>query len=201
MTNDGFEYIGQSKDVGGRVKRHQKDPYKQKHMETGFRVEILASFNTRDEATLEEKKLVTREYILRPDTLNRFVGGQGGFEHIDRKHHIKSGKTKIENGNSRSKKVIAHLEKLNEMQRGVARPNHSKVMKAKECSGVGHLNTKESIDKMRATKCTPESRKKSADAARGRRFYNDGTRSYRLREDDPKIKDLNLVPGHHKHLR
>ena len=54
----------------------------EKHGVASFTKEILAIFETEDEAAALEAKLVTKEFIKESNTYNMHEGGYGGFSHI-----------------------------------------------------------------------------------------------------------------------
>lgn len=88
ITNlvNGYIYIGQhgtnniNDDYMGSG-RALKRAFKEfgKH---NFKKDILYVFNTRLEADLKEKELVTKEFINRCDTYNRYIGGVGNINTV-----------------------------------------------------------------------------------------------------------------------
>lgn len=193
MTNDGFEYIGQSKNVPTRIQQHLKDSEKSSHMEKGFTVSILKSFPTRELALDFEKELVTLEYINRSDTINSFVGGSGGFDHITLEQVEKGRQTRLKHGPY--KNVVEHLKKYNTGRRGSQKPKQAEAMKRREDKGVSHLSSPEIRLKALQSQRTSEMRELRSKNAGGRKAYNDGSRNYRLRPGDSLIEALGLVPG------
>lgn len=164
-NNDGLEYIGQTSNLKHRIRKHITGALRKKVFACGYNVEIIAEFKTREEALALEEELVTTDYLNLPTTLNRREGG---------------------NTNS---------------FKGKKRPEHSELMKNKPNKGVGHLNTEEVRAKSRASRQTAESREKSRKGAkgntnvRGRKWYNNGIKSFMLPQDDPRIKLEGLLRG------
>lgn len=70
--NDG--YMGSGKIIKRAIQKYGKDAFKK---------EILSHFNTYIEALNEERRIVTKEYINRPDTYNLREGGYGRCEWSD----------------------------------------------------------------------------------------------------------------------
>ncbi|MGL6258829.1 GIY-YIG nuclease family protein [Vibrio sp. WXL210] len=194
VTNDGFEYVGQSKDLAGRLKKHEKDDFKKPHLDTGYSVEILAEFGTREEALKYEATIVTHEYVKRPDTLNRWFGGQGGWEHIKPEHYAKAAEKK--KARPMTAAEAAHMENLRVNAIGKKRPDHSEFMKS--AGGVNRLLTEEAKAKSAASQRTPEARARKRAAAtgntnnRGKKAFNDGIRNYLLYPEDPKTQNMKL---------
>jgi group I intron endonuclease len=62
-------YYGSGKAIRNAIKKHGKE---------NFIKEVLFVFETEAEMNLKEKELITEEFVLRQDTYNLGVGGEGG---------------------------------------------------------------------------------------------------------------------------
>lgn len=86
-------YFGSGKYIKDAIKKHGRN---------NFIKTILYDFDTEYEMNLKEKELITEEFVLRKDTYNLGVGGEGGPHFKGRTHTmesiIKSRETKKQNG-------------------------------------------------------------------------------------------------------
>jgi hypothetical protein len=93
--NPNDSYYGSGKAIVNAIKKHGKE---------NFTKEILFIFETEEEMNNKERELITEEFVLREDTYNMGVGGEGGAHFKGRKHSkesiIKSVETRIKNGNN-----------------------------------------------------------------------------------------------------
>ena len=70
QTVDPYDgYYGSGKAIKNAIKKHGKE---------NFTKEVLYVFETEFEMNSKEKELITKEFILREDTYNLGVGGEGG---------------------------------------------------------------------------------------------------------------------------
>jgi group I intron endonuclease len=72
-------YYGSGKAIVNAIKKHGKE---------NFTKEILFIFQTEEEMNNKEKELITEEFVLREDTYNLGVGGEGGAHFKGKKHTI-----------------------------------------------------------------------------------------------------------------
>jgi len=70
-------YYGSGKAIVNAIKKHGKE---------NFTKEILFIFQTEEEMNNKEKELITEEFVLREDTYNLGVGGEGGAHFKGMKH-------------------------------------------------------------------------------------------------------------------
>lgn len=70
-------YYGSGKAIVNAIKKHGKE---------NFTKEILFIFQTEEEMNNKEKELITEEFVLREDTYNLGVGGEGGAHFKGKKH-------------------------------------------------------------------------------------------------------------------
>lgn len=71
-TDDG--YLGSGKLIARAIKKYGRD---------AFSKEVLFVFATPEEMIAKEKELVTEGFVLRDDTYNLNVGGDGGWHHAN----------------------------------------------------------------------------------------------------------------------
>jgi hypothetical protein len=79
------EYIGSGKYIKSAIEKYGKNC---------FSKEILFVFDNEDEMNKKEKDIITEEFVLRKDTYNLGIGGEGG-PHFKGKHHTKETIEKI----------------------------------------------------------------------------------------------------------
>jgi len=120
---------------GTVLRRAQK-----KHGIENFVKEIIHIFDNEEDMNAAEKYIVTEEFVLREDTYNICVGGQGGFSYINR-----SGLNGIrgKNHTEDSKKKIA---------RALTGKPHPKKSRYGVRSFLGKPHTEETKAKMRQSK-------------------------------------------------
>jgi group I intron endonuclease len=86
-------YFGSGKYIKDAIKKHGRN---------NFIKTILHDFDTEYEMNLMEKELITEEFVLRKDTYNLGIGGEGGPHFKGRTHTmesiIKARETKKQNG-------------------------------------------------------------------------------------------------------
>ncbi len=87
-------YMGSGSLIGKAIKKHGREK---------FTKEILAVFETNEEAANLERSLVTKEFISSGVSYNLHEGGHGGFAHINSapvedRINIKSLRSKISSG-------------------------------------------------------------------------------------------------------
>ena len=117
--NDG--YMGSGKIIKRAIQKYGRDAFKK---------EILSQFNTYIEALEEERRLVTKEYINRPDTYNLREGGYGRCEWSDQHRKDFSSYMKKQWQNSEWKQKMLkevyteeRAKKISESLRGRSRVN------------------------------------------------------------------------------
>tara|TARA_A100001011_G_scaffold52897_1_gene51148 strand:- start:268 stop:891 length:624 start_codon:yes stop_codon:yes gene_type:complete len=71
--NDG--YLGSGKILEQAIQKYGKDK---------FIKEILYEYDNREDALAKEKEIVTAEYVDRPETYNLKIGGEGGFDYLQK---------------------------------------------------------------------------------------------------------------------
>ena len=74
-------YFGSGKAIVNAMKKHGKH---------NFSKEILFIFDTEAEMNAKEQELITEEFVVRPDTYNLGVGGEGGPHFKGKKHSVKT---------------------------------------------------------------------------------------------------------------
>ncbi len=79
--NPNDSYFGSGKAIIAAIKKHGKE---------NFTKEILFIFQTEEEMNNKEKELITGEFVLREDTYNLGVGGEGGADFKWKKHSKKT---------------------------------------------------------------------------------------------------------------
>lgn len=79
--NDG--YYGSGKAIKSAIQKHGKE---------NFIKEVLYVFETEAEMNTKEKELITEEFVLREDTYNLGVGGEGGPHFKGKTHSFESRK-------------------------------------------------------------------------------------------------------------
>jgi len=96
-------YIGSGVGLKRAIKKYGKE---------NFTKEILFVFDNELEMNLKEKELITEEFVLRKDTYNAGIGGEGG-PHFKGKTHSKEVKEKLGflSKGRKIKKKPEHLEK------------------------------------------------------------------------------------------
>lgn len=117
-------YYGSGNAIKAAIKKHGKE---------NFTKEILFIFQTEEEMNNKEKELITEEFVLREDTYNLGVGGEGGA-HFKGKKHSEETIEKIKNAwkdDEIRAKIIAGSSKAGKMSKGrklsdTARKNMSK---------------------------------------------------------------------------
>ena len=86
QTNDvDDDYMGSGKHIKRAIKKYGVE---------NFVKEVLYVFDTEEEMNYKESELVTEEFVLRQDTYNICVGGQGGFSHINLDEDFRKNKNK-----------------------------------------------------------------------------------------------------------
>ena len=75
--NPNDAYYGSGKAITASIKKYGKE---------NFKKEILFVFETETEMNQKEKELITEEFVLRDDTYNLGVGGEGGPHFKGKKH-------------------------------------------------------------------------------------------------------------------
>jgi hypothetical protein len=96
-------YMGSGKNIRAAIKLYGVE---------NFHKEILFVFDNEAEMNQAEAEIVTEEFILRDDTYNLCIGGQGGFSHINknvdmsavRHQNGKNSTNHVQNFNSESHK-------------------------------------------------------------------------------------------------
>ena len=107
-------YFGSGKALKDAVKKYGKD---------FFVKEILFIFDNEKDMNLKEKELITEEFILRKDTYNMGIGGEGG-PHFKNKTHssatkqIIKQKRKLQIITEQTKQKISINNKLTNKSRG-----------------------------------------------------------------------------------
>ena len=142
--NDG--YMGSGKHLKRSVAKYGID---------NFKKEILFVFDNEDDMNLKESEIVNEEFVLREDTYNICVGGQGGFYHINTNKDLIQKRHLIRDSNlSWKAKTIANgtknLISIDNRKKSVER---LREMFPHGTSGFsGHTHTEETIVKMRKSK-------------------------------------------------
>jgi hypothetical protein len=164
---------------------------KGRHLITG----TVAEYPTAAEALAAEKALVTEELIADPLCMNQTVGGRGSFAHLNGANITPEDRQRMRDVALRVFTQCRRLRGVDHQFWGIKRPDHSAKMAGKSNPFYGKKHSSEVVELMRA-KIDPEQRAAVATGntnVRGRRWWNDGTRSYMLMED--AAMERGLVPG------
>lgn len=142
-----------------------------KYGKENFEKEVLFIFDTEEEMNLKEKELITEEFVLREDTYNLGVGGEGGPHFKGKKHgsymkeineseehrdkirkgwelRIKSGDHNV--WNKGKKQTKEHNEKISKARKGKALSDDHKRKISNSIKGKKHSS--ETREKMRLAK-------------------------------------------------
>lgn len=123
-----------------------------------FRKEVLFIFDNPTEAFDKEAEIVTTEFLSENNTYNLKVGGQGGFDYLNRTGLNISGVKKRDYNKisakvveTKSKRVYTRSddfrEKMSKAQRGIKKPGVSLAQKGVSKSEEHRLKISESIKK------------------------------------------------------
>jgi len=150
-------YYGSGKALINAIKKYGKE---------NFKKEIIYIFDNEVEMNSKEKELITEEFVLREDTYNLGVGGEGG-PHFKGKTFSEISRNKISNKNSgrvlseEHKKKISesrklqllseiHKKKISESHKGKTLSEDHKQSIRKSVTGKTHSD--ETKEKMRLAK-------------------------------------------------
>lgn len=201
------EYMGSGKNLKKAI---------QKYGINNFLKEIILTFESAEEMFNAEKEIVNEEFVKRRDTYNIKLGGLGGWDHINPgtankglitvKCLLTNKLTKITSEEfykrKEEKTVVAQFSNSAVLigEDGVKRRYNKEDPKYKNLKGSTYgfspaLNLTtgiiEQVDKNDPRWETGE----LVGNNHGKKYFNDGNVCYLLSPNDPKIKNLNLIPG------
>jgi len=181
-------YIGSGKHLKRAIKKYGKENFKRN---------IIQIFNDPVKMFSLESSLVTEEYVKDPNTYNLVVGGFGGFKVQD----INEWKLKLKESSSKraNKTPALGLQHTDETKKKISESNKGRPAWNKGLPGtwVGKVHTQASKDKISKNRSGITAGNKNPmygkSAVIGRKWFNDGTKTFYLYPDDPLI--LNLIVG------
>jgi len=126
--NDG--YYGSGKAIKNAIKKYGKE---------NFKKEVLFVLDSEEEMNNKEKEIITEEFVLREDTYNLGVGGEGGPHFKGKKHSVET------------RKKIGQTEKCfsKEARQKISENNKKRIVKKETCKKISiqkYLANGKSID-------------------------------------------------------
>jgi len=123
-------YYGSGKAIKNAIKKYGKE---------NFEKEVLFVFVNEEEMNYKEKELITEDFVLREDTYNLGVGGEGGPHFKGRKHSIET------------RKKIGQRERhfSEETRKKISESNKNRVVSQETCKKISikkHLKNGKTID-------------------------------------------------------
>jgi len=160
--NDG--YYGSGKAIKNAIKKHGKE---------NFTKEVLYVFETEVEMNAKEKELITEDFVLREDTYNLGVGGEGGphFKGKTHGHYMKEICNTAEHKEKISNKLKLYYGNNSASNKGISMQEEQK--KKISTTMTGRKLSQETKDKIKAARAkqviSDETRKKMSESAKNRK--------------------------------
>lgn len=169
----------------------------QKYGLENFSRRIIQIFDNPIDMFSLETSLVTESYVKNPNTYNLVVGGYGGFK----VQNVEEWKSKLKESSSKrtNKQPALGLKHSPESKKKISESLRGRAAWNKGLPGtwIGKLHTEESkikISKNRKGLTTGENNPMfGKSAVRGRKWYNDGYKTFYLFPYDPLCSSL--IPG------
>lgn len=184
-TNDLDDgYLGSGKLLTAAIKKYGI---------ANFSREILETFSNPEDMFARERDLVNEDLISSNISYNLVVGGSGGFKIRDTDNW--KAKLKAARGNRAPFKGRTHSD---ESKRKISETNKDRPAWNKGLPGtwVGKTHSEESKQKISMSKKGQSAGEKNPmfgkSAVAGRKWYNNGIKTFYLFPDDPATKSLNL---------
>ena len=137
-------YMGSGIQLANAIKKYGKE---------AFIVEILEYFESSKETYAREREIVTEEFVVRKDTYNMRVGGEGfdvGNNHSAGRERSEEHKRKLSEAAKGSKHSEETKLKMSEAQKGKPKSEETKLKMSEAKKGSKH--SKETKLKMSETK-------------------------------------------------
>lgn len=155
-TNDPYDdYFGSGKLILNAIEEYGID---------NFQKDILCYCNSKDEMYLTESEIVDEDFILREDTYNIRLGGDGGWDHIDYKT-LWSDPEFREKHSEALKKSLKDPKRKENLIKALRDPNYRKNM-AKTWRDFDIRKNR--ITGMKKSWQNPETKKKASQSAKER---------------------------------
>lgn len=177
-------YLGSGKLLLAAIKKYGKE---------NFTREILETFSTPEDMFSKERIIVNEDFVSSGTSYNLVVGGSGGFK-IQDMNDWKS-KLKASRGDRAPFKGGSHSE---ETKKKISDFGKGKTAWNKGLPGtwVGKTHSKDSKRKISISKKGQSAGERNPmfgkSAVAGRKWYNDGIKTYYLFPDDPATTTLSL---------
>lgn len=182
------EYLGSGKHLKRAIQKYGMENFSRR---------IIQVFDNPIDMFSLETSLVTEEYVRNPNTYNLVIGGYGGFK----VQNIEEWKSKLKKSSSRriNKQPALGLRHSPESKKKISESLRGRKAWNKGLPGtwIGKSHTEESkikISKSRKGLTAGENNPMfGKSAVRGRKWYNDGYKTFYLFPNDPLCSSL--IPG------
>lgn len=157
-------YYGSGKAIVNAIKLYGKE---------NFVKEVLFIFDNEIEMNAKEEELITEEFVLRSDTYNLGIGGEGG-PHFKGKTFSEESKKKISNSNKGKKRSEETKQKLSEVskKRAYSDDTKEKMRLSALNRKTGQTQSEETKQKIREARkkqvFSEETRRKMTESAKNR---------------------------------
>ena len=156
-------YYGSGKAIVNAIKLHGKE---------NFSKEVLFVFDNEAEMNLKEKELITEEFVLREDTYNLGVGGEGG-PHFKGKTFSEESRRKISESNRKTKKFFSEESRARLSEHGKNRIVSEESREKMKLSATNRLLSEETKNKIKESRkkqvFSEETKQKMSESAKKRK--------------------------------
>lgn len=153
-------YYGSGRAIKNAIKKHGKE---------NFEKDVLFIFETEHEMDIKEKELITEEFVLREDTYNLGVGGEGG-PHFKGKTHTEE---TLEIIRAKSGRIITEEERKRSSEKQKGKKNSPESRLKMSIAKKGIKLPEEHKAKISASlsgkKHSEETRRKMSESAKNRK--------------------------------
>jgi hypothetical protein len=129
------QYYGSGKNIKAAIKKYGKE---------SFSKEILFVFDNEKEMNDKERELITEEFVLRIDTYNMGVGGEGGPHFKGKKHSQEC----LQKRSKRRQYIVSEETKKKISEANIRRFQNEEVRKAYSNKKKGHIVSEETKQKI-----------------------------------------------------